>query len=191
MDQLKPPPHFSFEGNNVSKEWKQWKKAFTFFLADTESDAKSNKIKTSILLTCIGSKGREVYDSFTFTNDDDNLKLDIVLKCFDDYCEPRKNTTMARHKFLTHKQSPGQSFNEFVTELKNLSDDCEFATLKDSLVKDVIICGVSDNNLRERFLREDTLDLTRVMKIGHAAEQTKRHARELQEEDKTVNQIKF
>ena len=29
---------------------------------------KSNKIKTSALLTCIGSKGREIYDTFTFEN---------------------------------------------------------------------------------------------------------------------------
>ena len=190
MDQLKPPSPFVFEGN-VSREWKLWRKAFTFFLAATEIDGKSDKIKTSALLTCIGAKGREIYDTFTYTSDDDKLKLDVVLKCFDDYCEPRKNTTMARHKFLTHKQSTGQSFNEFVTELKNLSDDCEFGTLKDSLVRDIIICGVNNNNLRERFLREDVIDLPKVIKIGLAAEQTKFHAKQLQEEDRTVGEVKY
>ena len=121
MDNLKPPSQFTFEGN-VSKDWKSWKKAFNFFLTATETDEKSDKIKTSTLLTCIGAKGREIYDTFTFETADEKLKLDVVLKCFDEYCEPRKNTTMARHRFLTHKQSIGQSFNEFVTELKNLSD---------------------------------------------------------------------
>ena len=47
--------------HNVSKEWKKWKKSFEFFLAATESDEKSEKIKTSILLTCIGPKGVEIY----------------------------------------------------------------------------------------------------------------------------------
>ena len=190
MDHFKPPSSFVFEGN-VSREWKLWKKAFTFFLAATEIDGKSDKIKTSALLTCIGAKGREIYETFTYTNAADNLKLDVVLKCFDDYCEPRKNTTMARHRFLTHKQTTGQSFSEFVTELKNLSDDCEFGDLKDSLVKDIIICGVNNNNLRERFLREDGIDLLKVIKIGLAAEQTKFHAKQLQEEDRNVSEVKY
>ena len=188
MDQLKPPSAFSFDGN-VSKEWKQWKRSFKFFLAATESDGKSDKIKTSILLTCIGSKGREIYDSFTFEAVGDEMKLDAVVKCFDDYCEPRKNITMARHKFLTHKQVLGQSFNEFVTELKNLSEDCELGTLKDSPVKDIIICGVNDRQLKERYLREDGVDLIKVIKIGQAAEQTKLHARELHGGDPNVNEI--
>ena len=82
------------------------------------------------------------------------MKLDKVLEKFDEYCEPRKNTTMARHKFLTHRQLLGQSFSEFVTELKNLSDDCDLGTLKESLIKDMIICGINDDKLRERCLRE-------------------------------------
>ena len=99
MDQLRPPSNFSFEGN-VSKEWKSWKKAFNFFLAATETDEKSNKIKTSALLTCIGSKGREIYDTFTFDSDDDKLKLDMVIQRFDEYCEPRKNITCRDTDFL-------------------------------------------------------------------------------------------
>ena len=35
-----------------------------FFLTATESYFKSDKVKTSILLTCIGSKGREIYETF-------------------------------------------------------------------------------------------------------------------------------
>ena len=95
---------------------------------------------------------------------------------------------MARHKFLTHKQVLGQPFNEFVTELKNLSEDCELGTLKDSLVKDIIICGVNDRQLKERFLREDGVDLIKVIKIGQAAEQTKLHAHELHGGDPNVNE---
>lgn len=35
-----------------------------------------------------------------------------------------------------------------------LSKTHKFATLKDSLVRDRIICGTTDNALRERLLRE-------------------------------------
>ena len=65
----------------------------------------------------------------------------------------------------------------------------ELRDLKDSLVKDLIICGVNDN-LREWFIREDDLKLPEVFKIVQAVEQTRIHARELQEEFKGVSQIK-
>ena len=52
MDQLKPPAPFGFEGN-ISEKWKIWKKSFEFFMTATESDEKSDKVKTSIFLTCM------------------------------------------------------------------------------------------------------------------------------------------
>ena len=98
MDKLRPPPPFSFEGN-VSHGWKTWQKHFQFFLTATESDSKSDKIKTSILLTCIGPKGRDIYETFTFKQDTDKLKLKSVIEKFMSYCNPRKNITILRQIF--------------------------------------------------------------------------------------------
>ena len=144
-----------------------------------EADSKSDKVKTSILLTCIGEKGREIYETFEFENAGDKLKLNPVLKKFEKYFNPRSNTAIQRHKFFTYRQAEGQSFNDFVTELKKLSADCEFDVLKDYLIKDMIICGVTDNGIRNRLLREPKIDLKKVVELGHAAEQTKLHARQL------------
>ena len=172
MDNLKPLLPFSFKGN-ISQSWKSWKKAFNFFLVATETEEKA-----STLLTCIGSKGRDVYKTFTFAEDGDKMKLAPLIKKFDEYCEPRKNTTIRRHRFLTHKQSHVDTFTDFVTELKSLSDDCELGELRSSLVQDVIICGVNDKHLLERLLREDNPELEKVIKIGQAAEQTKTYVKQ-------------
>ena len=45
-----------------------WKSGFEFYMWATESDQKSDKIKASILLTCIGECGREIYETFDFAN---------------------------------------------------------------------------------------------------------------------------
>ena len=186
MDKLRPPPPFSFEGN-VSQGWKIWQKHFQFFLTATESDTKSDKIKTSILLTCIGPKGRDIYETFTFEQDTDKLKLKPVLEKFTMYCNPRKNITILRHKFFTYKQVEGQCFNDFVTELKKRSSECEFGDLTPSLTKDMIVCGITDNPLRERLLRDADLTLEKAIAAGHAAEETKRHAKELKEHQESAD----
>ena len=109
---------------------KTWRKAFDLYLVATESDAKSDKIKTSLPLTTIGERGREMYESFEFT-DGDSLKLKPVLEQFEAYCSPWSNTTINRHKFFTYRKIEGQIFNTFVTVLKTLSAECEFDNLRD------------------------------------------------------------
>ena len=192
MDQLKPPAPLGFQFGNLDHEWKTWKKHFKFFLTATESDAKSDKVKTCIFLSCVGEKGREIYDALDFDADvpDDSMKLDSVFKKFDTYCSPKKNTTMLRHKFFTYKQNIGQSFNDFVTQLKLLSENCEFDALRDSLIKDMIICGINDNKLRERMLREDDLKLPSAIKLGQAAEETIRHIKQFKDDsDRKIDKV--
>ena len=100
MESLKPPKPFAFDASNMAEAWKSWKQAFDFYLVATESDGKSDKIKTSILLTCIGEQGRDIYQTFEFTGAD-NMKLEPVLSKFSSYCNPRSNKTICRHKFFT------------------------------------------------------------------------------------------
>ena len=65
------------------------------------------------------------------------------------------------------------------------------------LIRDIIICGINDNRLHECLLREPELMLQKDVQLGHAAEETKRHVKELQKEidDKslvdTVHKKKF
>ena len=102
MERLSAPAPFSFDGK-ISEKWKSWKQDFEFYMCATESDQKSDKIKTSILLTCIGEQGREIYQTFELDTDTDKLKLQPVLAKVENYCNPRTNTTIIRHKFFTYK----------------------------------------------------------------------------------------
>ena len=84
-------------------------------------------------------------------------------------------------------------FDAFVTELKKRSSQCEFATLQDSLIRDMIVIGVMGNSLRERLLRLDNLSLEDAIKLGQAAEATKKHAYELcrSQENQTIEALKL
>ena len=112
MDNLEPPQALNCEGN-LAESWRRWKQELTA----TEKDAKSDKVKTSILFTCIGKRGREVYNKFTFASEGDELKFKTVFGKLYEYCQPRKNL---RHKFFTRKQKCSETFDDFITERKNL-----------------------------------------------------------------------
>ena len=82
------------------------------------------------------------------------MRLACVLQKFSEYCNHRKNITIALHKLFAYWQHEGQNFHDFFTELKKLSSECAYEILHDSLIKDMIVCGMNDNSLRERLLRE-------------------------------------
>ena len=43
----------------------------------------------------------------------------------------------------------------------------------------MIVCGINDNALRERLLRDSELTLSRTISAGHVAEETQKHAYEI------------
>ena len=186
MDKLEPPQSFSFEGN-VSHGWKLWLKHFEFYLTGTEQDRKNNKVKTSVLLTCIGQKGWEICKIFNSDNPGDEMRLACVLQKFCEYCNHRKNITIALHKLFAYWQHEGQNFHDFFTELKKLSSECAFEILHDSLIKDMIVCGTNDNSLRECLLHKSELTLPKAISAGHAAEETRKHARQTLKSNETID----
>ena len=102
MDKQEPPQAFTFEGN-VSHSWKLWLKHFDFYLVAIEEDTKHGKQKTYILLTYVGQKGREIYETFTLETSDE-IKLALVLHKFSEYCNPWKKTIIHHQRFFTYRQ---------------------------------------------------------------------------------------
>lgn len=172
MKGFKQPDALDMEGN-LSDNWEKWKKEFKFFLLASESNAKADEVKTSMMLSSIGARAREVYYNFEFDAGEE-LKLNIVIDRFDNYFKPKKNVTFQRYKFFTTSQKEGQKFDEFLTELRSKANNCEFEKLKESLIKDILIVGITDKQVQERLLREpEPLLLDRAIEICRSAEQTK------------------
>ena len=98
--------------------------------------------------------------------------MDKIIEKFDQYHNPRKNITWERHKFNMRNQQPGESINQYVTDLKTKAQTCEFAQLKDSLICDRIMCGITCNRTRARLLKESMLTLQAALNICRANEAT-------------------
>ncbi|UYV82717.1 K02A2.6-like, partial [Cordylochernes scorpioides] len=81
-----------------------------------------------------------------------------------------------------------QSFDDFVTKVKNKAVDCDFGDLTESLIRDRIVLGVLDKNLTERYLQDPDLTLSKAIALGRAAESSRTQLKEIKEEV-TVNKL--
>ena len=93
----------------------------------------------------------------------------------DIYFLPKKNKTVERHKFNMRTQQARETFNQYLTDIRKLAQNCEFGNMKN----DQIICGIRDNKVRDRLLREQDLTITKAITVCKAAEETDTHMREL------------
>ena len=73
---------------------------------------------------------------------------------------------MERHKFNTRNQKEGEPFQSFVVDLKILASTCEYDALRDDLIRDKIVCGVTSSFVRKQLLKERDLTLDRAIEIG-------------------------
>lgn len=178
MEALRPPAALQLTGN-VAENWKRFKQRFELYLAAIGADEKSAKMKASVFLHVVGDEALEVYNNFTFATEADKMKLPKIMEKFEAYCIPKRNVTFERHRFFTCVQKMGENIDQYVNELRNRGKTCEFGGLTESLIKDRIVCGITDNGLRERLLRESDLDLEKALALCRAAETVRSQAKEL------------
>ena len=95
----------------------------------TEYDEEPDNLKSSLLLHCIGERAREVYNTLNFSTTADLMKLEKIMEQFEGYFNPRKNIAYSWFNFFTYHQEIGQSFDDYMTELRKLSSDCELEGL--------------------------------------------------------------
>ena len=143
---------------------------------------KENSIKSNTFLHVIGPESLEIYNTFTWATDGDNMKLDKIMEKFKAYCNPRKNLTYERHIFNTRNKQAGENIVAYVTDLKNKASLCDFSTLKDSLIRDRIICGIRSDEVRARLLRDPDLTLVKAIDACRMAETSQTQLKGLTEE---------
>ena len=107
------------------------------------------------------------------------------------YCTPKKNVVYERYLFYNRKQKEGEQFEQFLTHIKKLAQNCEFGDLQDQMVRDRVVMGINDTVVQERLLRVENLDLKKTVDHCGAAEISQAQIKTLYEERKVeiVNKI--
>ena len=148
-------------------------------------------MQCSTLLTVAGEEALEIFNTFGLT-DEHKVKIDVVIKKFEEYCTPKRSVTYERHVFNTRAQGATEGIDVYVTELRKLARNCEFGELHDSIIRDRIVCGIRSNEVRKRLLREKDLSLERAVKMCKSSEITENQAKNIvvDQDDREVHDVK-
>ena len=120
--------------------------------------------------------------------DEDNITVKELFKNFEEYCLPKKNLVVERRKFFWKNQHDDETFDQYMTELKNLASTCEFGELHDGLLTYKIVDGIRSEKIRDVLLRKGAeMTLAKAINICRTDEITRMQMKEMS--DKEINGI--
>ena len=108
---------------------------FELYLVAKEKTEKPDETKIAMLLSAIGPEALERYNHFEWSEGEDNTKFDDVKAKFENELAGRKRIVFSRYQFWVYSKTAGQTFDEFLTQLRTLALSYEF-TETDNMVRD-------------------------------------------------------
>ena len=85
----------------------------------------------------------------------DGSKLSTVIKMFDLYASTCTNVIYERYLFNSRSLEHGESIDSYIGVIKDPAHTCAYpAAIRDELIRDRVVCGIRDNALCKRLLRE-------------------------------------
>lgn len=174
----------SLEGD-VGTNWKRFKSNYAIYATATGISEKTEEVQAAIFLHCAGERVVDILDTLGLSGNE-KKNINIIVAKLDSYFLPKSNTSVESHKFNTRIQTPEESFDDFVTDLRKIAANCEFGNLRDRLIKDRIVSGVQNKRVMERLLREPDITLDRAIEVCKAAEEAELNIKALVDQTKSL-----
>ena len=185
MDDFKLPEYLSLQ-RNPAENWRRWRQRFELYLTAKEADKKPDATKIAMLLSAIGPEALERFNHFEWQTEGDDAKdktkYKVVLCKFQKEFAGMKRVVFARCQFWDYQCGEGQPFDEFLTQLKTLTQVCKFLEV-DNMVRDKIMFSSMGKSLKEQLLREVNLHLQRAVDLCHSAEITHKEMQSMKSSD--------
>ena len=187
------PPPLKY-GENKVEEWQLFKQQFGLYSTISELTERDEKYQTAVFLHSMGSVGLKIYNSLEFTDQENKEEIKTIIKKMDEYIIGNSNETYERYKFNRRNQAEGENIDEYVAALKDLAKSCGFCAcvgLKDSLLRDRIVLGVKEDQLRKELLQKRKLSLGEAVDHCRSYEASAQAMQSIVDEKEAVHKIKM
>ena len=144
---------------DVAENWKDFENKRDYYVIASDLRSKldndeGKEIVAATLCTVMGADCKRIMNSHPSLSTADKKDPAKIVQELKKHFIPQRNVLYERFAFNSAEQKPGETIDEYVVRLRQMAESCEFGTLKDSLIRDRIVIGTTDEGGRERLLRE-------------------------------------
>ena len=183
MDHLKQPEHLKMEGN-LAENWKIFRQSFELYVSLTGAKTKLTEPGqlVQLLTHCMGPDAmRDIYNSFTYAQDEDRNDLDTVMKKMEDHCKGTVNARWERWRFQNMRQLEGERVDTYIARLRVQAKDCGYQN-QDEAICDHLIHTCENETLREKLWRLQNPALKDVTATCRSFETSEEYSKQYKEQ---------
>ena len=156
------------------EDWVEYSERFEMYLLAngvTEGD-----LKRAVFLSTIGSSAYKLLRSLV-GEEVKTMSLADLSKAMKDHLKPAPNVIAERFRFFKRDRQSGESVNAYITELRRLSEHCEFKTELNTYLRDRFVCGLNSETVQQKLLAAKDLTLEKSLSLARSFEATSRDAK--------------
>ena len=155
---IKAPVALDLSKSNA-ENWTLWKQQWANYEIVSRLNTQPVPYQTAMFLNSIGRDALKIYNGFVFAADEVQDIATIKAK-FDQHIIGQINETYERYVFNGRNQLNDESFDTYLTDLRNLMKSCNFCNcLRDTLLRDRIVMGIRSQDTRKKLLEIPNLTL--------------------------------
>ena len=175
------------EFNSQREDWMSYSERLEeYFLANY---IKSAEKKKAILLSVVGAHTYQLMRSLIAPEKPKEKTFEQLVKLVQEHHQPTPSAIVQRYKFNSRIQSTGESVATFVAELRRLAEHCQFGQTLDDMLRDRLVCGITDGRVQRRLLAEPELTLKKALELAQAQETAEKGAQQLQQQRPQASQL--
>ena len=183
--QLAPPSALCLQGT-VSKNWKDFIRSYDIYAIASGVATQDEEVQCNVFLHVAGPEAQRVHATMNIPSGELN-KIGPLKEHFRKFCEGKTNIIVTRYTFNSAKQNCGETFNQYYTRSRHLAQDCNYGSLEDELLRDRLVCGISDDKTRAKLLQADSLTLQKCLDICRVSESSTAQVKTLNQAPNTSN----
>ena len=100
---------------------------------------------------------------------------------------PKPSVIVRRYNFNSRTRKPEETVVKYVAELRKLAEYCAFGSDVEDILRDRIVCGISDTRLQKRLLMEKDLTYKSALELAQSWEAAKLNAKDIQKQPSGMN----
>ena len=85
-----------------------------------------------------------------------------MLENFNQFFQVRKNVIIERARFNSRNQQEGETSEQYIAALYRLAETCNYAGLKEEMIRDRLVVGIRDKSVSERLQMDAALTLAKA-----------------------------
>ena len=165
------------EEYNENDSWIEYTERLEQYFAANEIT--DNNKKRAVLLSVCGAKTYKLIRNLVNPRKPTDKSFGELVNLVKNHLNPRPSSIVYRFKFNSRFRQQGETIQQYVAELRNLSEHCEFADQLEKMLRDRLVCGVNDERIQRRLLAESHLEFKKAMELATAMETADRNTRDL------------